>query len=84
MKNLKFLHVIYILSKNLRLQCLKDSVNTAHYSVQLRLINTRFVSYNDRALLFSRQPDMMRLILPALSPPLFHTASDQKLEAGTA
>ena len=38
-----------ILSKTLRLKCLKDSVNTARYSVDSRLTNTRFVSYKDWA-----------------------------------
>ena len=38
-----------ILSKNLRLSRSKDSVNTAHYLVHSRLINTRFVSNNNRA-----------------------------------
>ena len=39
-----------ILSKSLRLQHSKDSINTAHYLVDSRLINARFVSCKDRAL----------------------------------
>ena len=38
-----------ILSKDLRLKRLKDSVNTARCSVDLKLINASFVSYNDQA-----------------------------------
>ena len=56
-----------ILSKTLRLKCLKDSVNTARYSVDSRLINTRFVSYKDWAsppsCLPSRLADVMHMTL---------------------
>ena len=85
MKNLEFLHVIYILSKNLRLQSLKDSVSTAYYSVQLRLINTRFVSYNDRALLFSRLPNMMHASYsPSPFPSVFAYCKRSKTGGGNS
>ena len=66
---------------------LKDSINTAHYSVDSRLINTRFMSYNNRA-----HPLMSILTSiwhhardsPRLPPSVWHTASDQTLEVGTA
>ena len=76
-KNLKVLLVIYILSKNLRLQCLKDGVNTARYSVDSRLINTRFESYNDQAHPLSLLPD---IFLPGLSPLFFTYCKRSKTE----
>ena len=55
----------------------EDSINTAH-SVDSRLINTKFVSYNDQT------PPPLTPFPSGLPPPFLHTASDQKLEAGMA
>ena len=64
---------------------MKDSISTASYSIDLRLINARFASYTNWAPPPSCLPDIMNVTFsPRPSPPFMHTASDQKLEAGTA
>ena len=74
-----------ILSENLRLQRLKDSIITARCLVDSRLIDAKFVSCSDRAS-SSHVSLMSGTLLHLLRlPPLFlHTASDQKLDVGTA
>ena len=52
---------------------------TAHCSVDSRLINAKFMSYNNR----TPTPPTL-LFLPGLPLPLLHAASDQKLEPGMA
>ena len=77
-----------ILSKNLRLQHSKDNINTACCPVDSRLINTRFVSYNNRAppRIYPHVYLMSCtwLFLLGLPAPFLHTASVKKLEMETA
>ena len=76
-----------ILSKNLRLLRSKDSVNTAHCSVDLRLINAKFVSYNGWALppsrLPSRLPEVTYMTLsPRPSPSVLQAIKIWRRERG--
>ena len=50
-------------------------------ALEFENIYAEFVSYNDRSLSPSRLPDITHV---TLSPSIFGTASDQKLEVGTA
>ena len=63
---------------------LKDSVNTVRCSVDSKLLNAKFVSYNNWIPPPSRLCDVTHVTLPGLPPLFLHTASNQKLEVGTA
>ena len=58
----------------------ENSVNTAHYSVDLRPIKAKFVGYND----WAPPPVCLPSVYPLdyISQAL-HTESDQKLKVGT-
>ena len=64
------------------------SVNTAHYLVDSRLINARFVSYDDQAppplCLPSCPPDVMHVTFsPRPSPSVFANWKQSKTGSGT-
>ena len=65
----------------------ENRTNAAHCLVDSRLINAKFVSYNNRArspICLPSLPDMIAKSARPIPSPFSHTASDQKLELGKA